>query len=142
MKKAGFLARLDLSGFFIFCCRSRCCFFLFLGTSIPKSFRDGVLFLLEGTTKLAQGDVLELADTLTSDTKLLADFFQGARLLSGEAKACVNDFALALIKHGQQSIELTVHVFVAEQVKRRLSVFIADDLAELGAVIITDGSIK
>ena len=65
----------------------------------------------------------------------LADFFKSHFFFSIEAEAHRDDFQLAFIEHMQQVHHRLAEIFVAEHVGRHVGGFVADHVAERGAVL-------
>ena len=93
---------------------------------------DRLLLLGERSPKLGQGDILELPDPLSGHPEFLADFFESFRFSVVQPESLEDNLALAVVQHLQKLAKFVAHVLVSEQLKRRLRLFITDDLAKCG----------
>src|ERR1700687_4964301 len=91
---------------------------------------DRLLLLGERSPKLRQGDILELPDPLSGHPELLADFFESFRFSVVQPESLEDNLALAVVQHLQKLAKFVAHVLVSEQLKRRLRLFITDNLAK------------
>ena len=103
---------------------------------------DRALFLAERAAQFRQRDVLQLANALAGHAEFLADFLEGLRFAAVEAEAREDDLPLAIVEHVEQTADFVAKVLVAQQFERRLRFFVADDLAELGGIVVADRRIE
>ena len=103
---------------------------------------DRALFLAQGPAQFRERDVLQLTNTLARDAKFLADFLERLRFAAIEPEAREDDLPLAIVEHIEQAADFVAQVLVAQQLERRLRLFVADDFAKLGRIIIADRRIE
>src|SRR6185437_10652947 len=89
------------------------------------------LFLAQGAAQLRKRDILQLPDPLAGHAEFLADFLQRLRLAAVEPESRKDDLPLAVVEHIEQPAHFIPQILVAEQLERRLRLFVAHDLAEL-----------
>ena len=93
---------------------------------------DQRLLFAERPTQLGQGDILQLPDPLPGHREFLADFFESFRFATVQPESLEDNLPLAVVQHLQKLAKFVAHVLVSEQLKRRLRIFITDDLAKFG----------
>src|SRR5260370_13085848 len=93
---------------------------------------DRLLLLGERSPKLGQGDILQLPDPLSGHSEFLTDFFESFRFAAVQPESLQDNLPLAVVQHFQKLTDFVAHVLVSEQLKRRLRLFITDDLAKCG----------
>jgi hypothetical protein len=62
----------------------------------------------------------------------LADFFESFWFAAVQPESLEDNLPLAVVQHLQKLAKFVAHVLVSEQLKRRLRLFITDDLAKCG----------
>ena len=111
--------------------------------SLDRQFDvDRLLFLAQRPAQFRQRDILQLTNTLAGHAKLLADFLKRLRLSAVEPKPLKDDLLLAIVENVEQTADFVAQVFVPQQLERRLRIFVTDDFAELGRIIIADRSVE
>src|SRR5262249_20329070 len=103
---------------------------------------DRLLLLAQGPTQLGQRDILQLPDSLSRDTEFLADFFESFRFATVQPESLEDNLSLTVVQHLQKLADFVAQVLVSEQLKRRLRIFVTDDLAKFGRVIVANRRIK
>ena len=103
---------------------------------------DRALFLCERTAQFRERNVLQLANALARHAEFLADFLERLRLSAIETEAREDDLALAIVEHVEQPADFVAQVLVAQQLERRLRFLVADDLAELGRIVVADRRVE
>src|SRR5208283_767953 len=103
---------------------------------------DRFVLLGERSPQLGQSDILQLPDPLSGHPEFLANFFESFRFAAVQPESLEDNLPLAVVQHLQKLAKFVAHVLVSEQLKRRLRLFITDDLAKCGRIIIADRSIK
>src|ERR1700731_4580282 len=93
----------------------------------------GRLFPLgERPTQFRQSDILQLPDPLSGHSEFLSNFFESFRFAAVQPESLEDNLPLAVVQHLQKLAKFVAHVLVSEQLKRRLRIFITDDLAKFG----------
>src|SRR5438128_229195 len=96
--------------------------------------------MLQISVRGAHRSLLSLpARRFTGNSRSIGERFRFAAVKS---ETLENDLLLAVIKHVEQPADLVTQVLVAQQFKRRLRVLIANDLTELGGIIVANRRIK
>src|SRR5262249_50591013 len=103
---------------------------------------DRAFLLTQGPAQFRERDVLQLADAFPRHPKLLADFFERLRFASVETEAGENNLPFAIIEHIEQSADFVAQVLVPQQFEWCLCFFVANNLAELGRIIVTDRRVE
>ena len=85
---------------------------------------------------------MQLTNALAGHAKFLADFLEGLRLSTVEPEPLENNFLFAIIEHIEQTPDFVAQVFIAQKFERRLRVFVTDDLAKLGRIIVADRRVE
>ena len=85
---------------------------------------------------------MNLADAFAGDAEFFADFFEGFALAAIETEAGINDAFFSIIEDIDEIAEFVAEILVAQLFERGEGLEIADDFAELGGVVVTDGSVE
>src|SRR6266487_393983 len=111
--------------------------------SLDRQFDiDRALFLAQSAAELRKCNVLQLPNALACNAEFLSHFLERFGLTAVQSEALKNDFLLAIIQHIKQSADFIAKIFVAEQLERRLSLLVPDDLAEFSRIIVADRCIE
>src|SRR5688500_4005939 len=84
------------------------------------------LFLAQRTAQFRERDVLQLTNPLAGHAEFLADFLQRLWLPAIEPEARKDDLPLPVIENVKQAAHFVAEILVAEQLERRLGLFVAD----------------
>src|SRR5438105_12289492 len=103
---------------------------------------DRLFFFAQGATQFRQSNILQLTNALAGDAKFLANLLERLWLSAIESEALKNNFLFTIVENVKQSADFVAQVFVAQKLKRRLRVLIADDFAEFGRIVIADRRIQ
>src|SRR5580704_12038146 len=109
----------------------------FCGLEVRRRF-----FLTQRLTQFRQGDILELTDSLSRNPKLLTHFFEGLRFATVQPEPLEDYLPLPVVKNLKQVAHLAAQVLVAEQLERRLRIFIPNDLTKFSRVVIADRCVQ
>src|SRR5277367_5768131 len=122
----------------------RCLYFhsLLISCSVTVAPHDRFLPLGERPTQFRQGDILQLPDPLSGHSEFLSNFFESLWFAVVQSESLEDNRALAVVQHLQKLDKFGAHALVSEQLERRLRIFIANDLAKCGRIIVADRSIK
>src|SRR6202790_5121521 len=91
-----------------------------------------LLPLSERPTQFRHGDILQLPDPLSGHSEFLSNFFESFLFAAVQPESLEDNLTLAVVQCLQKLAKFVAHVLVSEQLKRRLRVFITDDLAKFG----------
>src|SRR6478752_4280655 len=91
---------------------------------------DRLLPLGERPTQFRQSDILQLPDPLSGHSECLSNFFESFRFAAVQPESLEDNLPLAVVQHLQKLAKFVPHALVSEQLKRRLRIFITDDLAK------------
>ena len=86
-------------------------------------------------TQLAHRARFDLADALTREVEVFADFFEGAGFTTVESETKLQDFALTLVERRQETLDLFGQKCRGSDLEGRLGRPVFDDVAEFGITV-------
>ena len=75
---------------------------------------------------------MQLPNAFPGDAKFLAYFLERLGFSAVQTETLEDDLFFAIIQNVQQPADLITEIFITQQLKRRLGLFVSDDFAELG----------
>ena len=103
---------------------------------------DWFFLLAQCPAQFRQRYILELADSLSRNAELLAHFFESFRFATIQSEPLEDDLPFAVVQNLEQLTDFVAQVLVAEQLKRRLRFFIANNLTKFSRVVIADRCVQ
>src|SRR6266513_1895970 len=111
--------------------------------SLDRQFDiDRALFLAQSAAELRKCNVLQLPNAFACNAEFLSHFLERFGLAAVQPEALENDFLLAIVQHIKQSAYFIAKIFVAEQLERRLSFLVPDNLPEFSRIIVANRCIE
>src|SRR5437867_7459077 len=97
--------------------------------SLDRQFDiDRALFLAQSAAELRERNVLQLPNALAGNTEFFSHFLERFGLTTVQPEALENDLLLAIVQHIKQSAYFIAKIFVPEQLERRLSFLVPNNL--------------
>src|SRR5258708_9263647 len=103
---------------------------------------DWFFLLAQCPAQFRQRYILELADSLTRNPELLTHFFESLRFAAVQSEPLEDNLAFAVVQDLEQLTHLVAQVLVSEQLKRRLRIFIPNNLTKFRRVVIADRCVQ
>src|SRR5207244_13105309 len=89
-------------------------------------------------TQFRKRNVLQLSNAFAGHAEFLSDFLESLWLSAVETEALESDFLFAVDEDVEETADFVTHIFVAQQLERRLGVLVPDDFAELSRTLVAD----